>query len=72
MTDEERQTGSIGWAVYWEWIKAAGGWPVAVFILLSLVLERFFYMSADYWIAIWTSGESSSDVLGFELLTHGL
>lgn len=57
MTDEERKTGSIDFRVYWAWTKAAGGIPALIFNVLALTLERFFYVSADYWLAIWTSGE---------------
>jgi hypothetical protein len=56
MTDEERKSGSIEFRVYWAWTKAAGGILAAIFIVLSLTLERFFYVGADYWVAIWTSG----------------
>jgi hypothetical protein len=56
MTDEERKTGSIDFRVYWAWSKAAGGVFAIVFNVLALTLERFFYVSADYWLAIWTSG----------------
>ncbi|XP_075985131.1 ATP-binding cassette subfamily C member 4-like isoform X2 [Anticarsia gemmatalis] len=52
---EERATGSLKWAVIWEYLKAVQSWCIVLFALLSLLITQGAATTADYWISYWTN-----------------
>lgn len=51
--EEERQEGTVGWRVYYEWLRNGCG-PFKFFILLLLnLLTQGLYVMSDWWLALW-------------------
>ncbi|KAF3796553.1 ABC transporter C family member 3 [Nymphaea thermarum] len=58
--EEERETGSVGFSVYWEYMKSAYGGALVPFILLSQVLFQLFQIGSNYWMA-WATPVSEDE-----------
>lgn len=52
---EERATGSVAWAVYKEYINAAGGMWVIPAVIGSVILANTVNITTSYWLSSWTS-----------------
>jgi ATP-binding cassette, subfamily C (CFTR/MRP), member 1 len=52
---EERATGSVAWAVYKEYINAAGGIWVIPAVIGSVILANAVNITTSYWLSSWTS-----------------
>lgn len=59
MTEEERSDSTLDWSIVWQYIYFAGGSSVWIILLLVLIMERFFFVFADWWLAVWSSGGNS-------------
>ena len=57
MVLEERATGSVAWAVYMEYIRAAGGIWVIPAVIGSVVLSNGVNITTSYWLSSWTSNK---------------
>lgn len=53
--DEARETGSVKRSVYLTYLKATGGYPFWVFVLIFYIIAQALTLSRSYWIKIWTS-----------------
>eukprot|EP00753_Platysulcus_tardus_P017931 PLAT6639.1.p1 GENE.PLAT6639.1~~PLAT6639.1.p1 ORF type:complete len:1605 (+),score=860.88 PLAT6639.1:73-4887(+) len=61
---EERETGSIGWDVYWAYIRAAGGGRLAFTLAFFFLLREGFRVGGSFWLSIWSS-DSLDSTSGF-------
>ncbi|XP_027340020.1 ABC transporter C family member 3-like isoform X4 [Abrus precatorius] len=52
--EEERETGRVGFRVYWKYITSAYGGALLPFILLSQTLTVFFQIASNYWMTLAT------------------
>ncbi|KAF8854593.1 P-loop containing nucleoside triphosphate hydrolase protein [Acephala macrosclerotiorum] len=62
--DEARETGSVKRSVYMTYLKATGGYPFWVFVLVFYIIAQGLNLSRSYWIKIWTSSYEHKEVLG--------
>jgi ABC-type proline/glycine betaine transport system ATPase subunit len=53
MQDEERNTGSVSWKVYKEYILAGNGAIMIPALLLSLLLVQGAQVMSSYWLVFW-------------------
>ncbi|KAJ3019702.1 hypothetical protein HKX48_001858 [Thoreauomyces humboldtii] len=74
--EEERATGSVKAAVYWAYIKAAGGVPFLIMFITSMILVNTATLGVDWWLKKWTDAtpaDASMSSLGFASVgTSGL
>ncbi|KAI5605002.1 hypothetical protein BDE02_01G322400 [Populus trichocarpa] len=49
--EEERETGSVGFPIYWNYITTAYGGGLVPFILLAQILFQVLQISSNYWMA---------------------
>ncbi|KAF3929102.1 hypothetical protein ABW20_dc0107408 [Dactylellina cionopaga] len=56
MQEEERATKSVGWGVYYAYIKASGSVLVAPLIILFLFISQTTNIMSTIWLSWWTSG----------------
>lgn len=60
LTEEEiLRHGSVGSAVYLEYIRGAGGWLKCSLVLLSLALSNSILVLANLWLSYWSDHSSS-------------
>ena len=62
MTAEEREFGLSKFSHWLTWLKYAGGWPFIFLQILFLLIDRFFYVCSEWWIARWS--EASVESIG--------
>ncbi|KAL4888888.1 P-loop containing nucleoside triphosphate hydrolase protein [Aspergillus ambiguus] len=60
MQQEERATASVGWEVWWAYIKASGSSLNAIVILLLLGLANVGNIWTSLWLSYWTSNKYPS------------
>lgn len=53
MIAEERATGSVQLSVYKAWMNMAGGYVLALFVVISLALVQVIRIYTDYWVSQW-------------------
>ena len=51
--DEEKASGSVSWAIHFEYLRAAGGAGFGMVLLLGCCWERAVMVSTDYWLTLW-------------------
>ncbi|KAI9333757.1 hypothetical protein DFJ73DRAFT_799177 [Zopfochytrium polystomum] len=51
--EENRAIGNIGWRVFYEYMRASGGIPMALFTLLLLILAQLARIGTDLWLSWW-------------------
>jgi ABC-type multidrug transport system fused ATPase/permease subunit len=61
MTDEERNTGVVGFAVYRRYFKEFAPGLVTAFLLVLFILKEVLHVGTDSWLAYWSSAS------GFEV-----
>ena len=74
MTEEEREQGLSSLKTWLLWFKHAGGSFFVFFQIFFMTMDRFAYVSVEFWLAKWTSGAyESTDMLGitFDPQTDG-
>jgi hypothetical protein len=74
MTEEEREQGLSSIKTWLLWFNHAGGLLFIVVQVFLLTMDRFAYVSVEFWLAKWTSGAFDSvDMLGitFDPQTDG-
>lgn len=74
MTEEEREQGLSSLKTWLLWFKHAGGLLFIVMQVFLLAVDRFAYVSVEFWLAKWTSGAYDSiDMFGitFDPQTDG-
>lgn len=54
MTAEERNSGSVEFRVYWEWIRMAGGWTFVLGMAFLLIATQATKIGTDIWLAQWS------------------
>ncbi|KAJ3158315.1 hypothetical protein HDU86_003024 [Geranomyces michiganensis] len=52
--EEERATGSVKLAIYWAYMKAAGGVPFLIIFVLSMIMVNTATLALDWWLKKWT------------------
>ncbi|RKO92852.1 P-loop containing nucleoside triphosphate hydrolase protein, partial [Blyttiomyces helicus] len=52
--EEEKATGSVAWAVYWTYFKAAGGVTFFTIFMCTFILTNIFYLVDNIWVQYWT------------------
>ncbi|KAG1827732.1 ABC transporter [Suillus variegatus] len=57
MQEEERNTGSIKWGVYREYVAAAHGPVLLPLFLLSVILMQCSSVMSSYWLIYWEEGK---------------
>jgi len=58
MTEEEREFGLSDWKTWVEWYRYAGGIIFVIVVFVALGIDRFLYVVAEWWLAVWTSAVS--------------
>ena len=53
MQDEERNTGSVTWKVYKDYLAAGNGYILVPALLLSLLLVQGAQVMSSYWLVFW-------------------
>ena len=74
MTEEEREQGLSSLKTWLLWFKHAGGAFFITFQVFFMTVDRFAYVSVEFWLAKWTSGAYESvEMLGitFDPQTDG-
>ncbi|KAK6334206.1 hypothetical protein TWF696_002707 [Orbilia brochopaga] len=56
MQDEERSTSSVGWPIYYAYMKASGSVLIAPIIILFLFTAQTTNIMSTIWLSWWTSG----------------
>jgi len=56
MTQEERKYGLSQLSTWASWFSYAGGWLFSVIVVITMALDRFWYVAIELWIAAWTQG----------------
>jgi len=65
MTEEEREFGLSDWKTWMEWYRYAGGVIFVIVVFVALGIDRFLYVVAEWWLAVWTSAVSEPvDIAG--------
>ncbi|KAK6354470.1 hypothetical protein TWF730_008870 [Orbilia blumenaviensis] len=59
MQQEERASKSVGWSVYYAYIKASGSFIVAPIVILFLFMSQTVNILSTIWLSWWTSGRYS-------------
>jgi len=75
MTVEERDFGLSDWKTWLKWIKYAGGILFVTVTVVSLTIDRGFYVATEWWLATWTAGAYESITrlgITFEAQSEGL
>ncbi|KAJ3136628.1 hypothetical protein HDU90_003004 [Geranomyces variabilis] len=52
--EEERATGSVKLAIYWAYMKAAGGVPFLIIFVFSMICVNTSTLALDWWLKKWT------------------
>eukprot|EP01105_Mastigella_eilhardi_P018112 TRINITY_DN4187_c0_g1_i3.p1 TRINITY_DN4187_c0_g1~~TRINITY_DN4187_c0_g1_i3.p1 ORF type:complete len:653 (-),score=121.11 TRINITY_DN4187_c0_g1_i3:57-2015(-) len=52
---ETKSIGSVGWAVYREYVAACGGIPVFVLLVVLFASDSGSRLFSDFWLAMWSS-----------------
>jgi uncharacterized integral membrane protein len=52
---EERDTGSVSWAVYKNYVAASGGWGVWLLLAIMLAGIQCARIGADVWLSYWST-----------------
>ena len=61
---EERKTGAVGFGVYAAYMRAAGGYPWFLLLLLACCTEKALLLSTDYWLPIWIDASNPGPTSG--------
>lgn len=75
MTKEERDFGLSDIKTWMTWYRCAGGWWFIFATIISLAIDRGFYVFTEIWLATWTSAiDKSVTMFGieFESQSEGL
>lgn len=65
MTEEEREFGLSDWKTWVQWYRYAGGIIFVIVVFFTLGIDRFLYVVAEWWLAVWTSAVSEPvDIFG--------
>jgi ATP-binding cassette subfamily C (CFTR/MRP) protein 1 len=62
MTAEERAVGAVAGAVYKAYIKAGGGWFIAILLSVTMLLYQLTRIGNDLWLSWWSDDELDLDV----------
>jgi ATP-binding cassette subfamily C (CFTR/MRP) protein 1 len=62
MTTEERAVGAVAGAVYKAYIRAGGGWMMAILISGIMLLHQLTRIANDLWLSWWSDDELDLDV----------
>jgi len=57
--DEERATGSVSFATHLAYLRAMGGVPFGITLILAVAWDKFCAVSTDFWLAMWIDPTSS-------------
>ena len=57
MTEEKRETGNVAKAIYITYLKAAGGVPMIVAVVLVSILGATIPIGSQYWISEWCNDQ---------------
>eukprot|EP00250_Pteridium_aquilinum_P021235 c25063_g1_i1 orf=493-5031(-) len=49
--EEQRETGRVGWSIYWLYLTKAYGWGTVVLLFFNQATWQAFLLSSDYWLA---------------------
>jgi hypothetical protein len=69
--EEDRGTGSVGWAAYAKLLSAMGGIVFAFFLVVFLVAAQVCIIGADIWLSMW-SARTYDRPDSFYVLVHAL
>ncbi|PYI02730.1 P-loop containing nucleoside triphosphate hydrolase protein [Aspergillus sclerotiicarbonarius CBS 121057] len=61
--DEKRPTGRVATSVYAGYLKATGGWPFWVFLLVIFALSESLSLGRTYWVRIWANSYGDKEEL---------
>ncbi|XP_053689234.1 probable multidrug resistance-associated protein lethal(2)03659 [Sabethes cyaneus] len=59
VSEEKRQEGSIGYAVYRAYCKASGGYTIVFLLFVAFVLSQLAASGGDYFLTYWVNKEES-------------
>eukprot|EP00937_MAST-01D_sp_MAST-1D-sp2_P002959 g2959.t1 len=53
--EEVSEVGTVRWATYGAWVRAAGGWPIAAGTLLLMLLGQLLVLLSSWWLSEWAA-----------------
>ncbi|KAL7486857.1 hypothetical protein ACHAW6_012460 [Cyclotella cf. meneghiniana] len=56
MTVEERKFGLSQMSTWISWFSYAGGWTFSIVVVVTMIMDRYFYVAIELWLAVWTQG----------------
>ncbi|KAL3799546.1 hypothetical protein HJC23_008673 [Cyclotella cryptica] len=56
MTVEERKFGLSQMSTWISWFSYAGGWMFFIGVVVTMIMDRYFYVAIELWLAVWTQG----------------
>ena len=68
--DEKRETGGISKKVYMGYIKASGGLPLWIFIIVFYCIAQTLALGRSWWVKLWTSSYEDSNVGSMQTFFH--
>jgi hypothetical protein len=51
--DEKRDTGAVGWRIYWNYMVAAFGFIAPTLLLVFFLTTQGLLLGTDYWLSHW-------------------
>ena len=66
--EERRETGSIKWKIYAEYIRACGGFSYWALIMFVFSVWIVAYLARSYWVSVWTRSYRTESTLSLRLL----
>jgi len=53
--EEERSVGRVSWSVYFQYVRAVGGWFVALIAFMGFLVRTILDVGTSAWLAFWSS-----------------
>lgn len=50
---EERASGTLKWAVIWQYLKSVDSWCIVLTAITALLITQASATTADYWLSYW-------------------
>jgi ABC-type multidrug transport system ATPase subunit len=66
MSIEGWGTDVLSWSVLVKYLSNAGGRSYILCLLVTITVERVFYASTDFWMAVWTEANKGNMTLGIQ------
>lgn len=68
--EEKREKGRVKTSVYTGYLKASGGWPFWIFLIILFLFAESLTVGKNYWVKIWASSFGKSQHLRLSAYLH--